>query len=175
MLPICHKAPEWRETANSGWPTPRFSLASDPKQRNQGGVMSKSVWLMSAGIVGLAAAPAYAQDNSTPTGQASPTQQAGQVGQPAAPPTDKEASRSSSPPSSARRCSGRADRRLRHLCPVAAEFGRDRHPPVEPARAVAARLLDRHRGERLGPHPRHRHGRRQSRLESSVAVFIDGV
>src|SRR3954469_16821410 len=42
--------------------------------------MSKSVWLMSAGIVGLVAAPAQAQDNTTPTGQTSPTQQAGQVG-----------------------------------------------------------------------------------------------
>jgi iron complex outermembrane receptor protein len=42
--------------------------------------MSKSVWLMSAGILGLAAAPAYAQDNTTPTGTASPVQQSGQVG-----------------------------------------------------------------------------------------------
>ena len=40
---------------------------------------------------------------------------------------------------------------------------RDRHPPAEPARPVAARLLDRHRSQRLGPYPRHRHGRRQSR------------
>ena len=40
---------------------------------------------------------------------------------------------------------------------------RERHPPAQPARPVAARLLDRHRGERLGPYPRHRHGRRQSR------------
>ncbi|MDB5691586.1 MAG: TonB-dependent receptor [Alphaproteobacteria bacterium] len=47
--------------------------------------MSKSVWLMSAGILGLAAAPAYAQDNTKPTGQTSPVQQSGQVGgQPAA-------------------------------------------------------------------------------------------
>ncbi|HEX5184013.1 MAG TPA: TonB-dependent receptor [Allosphingosinicella sp.] len=42
--------------------------------------MTKSVWLMSAGMLGLAAAPAYAQDNSKPTGQTSPVQQAGQVG-----------------------------------------------------------------------------------------------
>src|SRR3569623_2992036 len=42
--------------------------------------MSKSVWLMSAGILGLAATPASAQDNTKPTGQTSPTQQAGQVG-----------------------------------------------------------------------------------------------
>lgn len=52
--------------------------------------MSKSVWLMSAGILGLAATPAYAQDNTTPTGETSPTQQAGQVGgnQPTANDTD---------------------------------------------------------------------------------------
>ncbi|HEX4738290.1 MAG TPA: TonB-dependent receptor [Allosphingosinicella sp.] len=42
--------------------------------------MSKSVWLMSAGILGLVATPAWAQDNTKPTGQTSPTQQAGQVG-----------------------------------------------------------------------------------------------
>jgi iron complex outermembrane receptor protein len=42
--------------------------------------MSKSVWLLSAGIIGLAATPAYAQDNTKPTGQTSQTQQAGQVG-----------------------------------------------------------------------------------------------
>src|SRR3954469_16420411 len=46
----------------------------------EGVEMSKSVWLMSAGILGLTAAPAFAQDNTTPTGQTSPTQQAGQVG-----------------------------------------------------------------------------------------------
>jgi outer membrane receptor protein involved in Fe transport len=41
--------------------------------------MSKSVWLMSAGILGLVAAPAWAQDNTKPTGQTSPVQ-AAQVG-----------------------------------------------------------------------------------------------
>ena len=56
--------------------------------------------------------------------------------------------------------SARGDRGRRR---AAAEQRRQRHPPAEPARAVAARLLDRHRGERLGPYPRHRHGRRQSR------------
>jgi outer membrane receptor protein involved in Fe transport len=40
--------------------------------------MSKSFWLMSAGICALAATPAFAQDNTTPTGTASPTQ-AGEV------------------------------------------------------------------------------------------------
>src|SRR3569833_2093726 len=58
---------------------------------SEGGVqMSKSVWLLSAGILGLAAAPAYAQDNTTPTGQTSPTQQAGQVGGNQPSPTDDE-------------------------------------------------------------------------------------
>jgi len=36
--------------------------------------MSKSLWLMSAGIVALSAAPAYAQDNTSPTGQTTPTE-----------------------------------------------------------------------------------------------------
>lgn len=36
--------------------------------------MSKSLWLMSAGIVALSATPAYAQDNTSPTGQTSPTE-----------------------------------------------------------------------------------------------------
>jgi iron complex outermembrane receptor protein len=53
--------------------------------------MSKSVWLLSAGIVALAATPAYAQNNTTPTGQTSPTQQAGQVGGNQPSPADDEA------------------------------------------------------------------------------------
>jgi outer membrane receptor protein involved in Fe transport len=53
--------------------------------------MSKAVWLMSAGIFGLAAAPAFAQDNTTPTGQSTPTQQAGQVGGDQPAPTDQDA------------------------------------------------------------------------------------
>jgi outer membrane receptor protein involved in Fe transport len=36
--------------------------------------MSKSLWLMSAGIVALSAAPAYAQDNTSPTPTTSPTE-----------------------------------------------------------------------------------------------------
>jgi iron complex outermembrane receptor protein len=49
--------------------------------------MSKSVWLTSVGVLALAAAPAHAQDNSKPTAQSGPVQQAGQVdGQPAATP-----------------------------------------------------------------------------------------
>src|SRR3954469_23707019 len=58
----------------------------------EGVLMSKSVWLMSAGIAGLVAAPAYAQDNTTPTGQTSPTQQAGQVGGNQPTPTDENGS-----------------------------------------------------------------------------------
>ena len=70
---------------------------------------------------------------------------------------------SSSPPGPPSDPPGRPARRLRGRRPAAAEQRRIRHPPVEPARPVAARLLDRQRRQRLGPHPRHRHGRRQSR------------
>lgn len=41
-------------------------------------MIRKSVWLVSAGMVALAA-PAYAQDNTTNTGQTTPTEQAGEV------------------------------------------------------------------------------------------------
>jgi outer membrane receptor protein involved in Fe transport len=41
--------------------------------------MSRSSWLLSAGIAALTASPAYAQDNSQPTGQTSPVEQAGEV------------------------------------------------------------------------------------------------
>jgi outer membrane receptor protein involved in Fe transport len=41
-------------------------------------MIRKSVWMMSAGMFALAV-PAYAQDNSTPTGQTTPTEQAGEV------------------------------------------------------------------------------------------------
>jgi outer membrane receptor protein involved in Fe transport len=41
-------------------------------------MISKSVWMMSAGMFALAV-PAHAQDNTTPTGQTTPTEQAGEV------------------------------------------------------------------------------------------------
>jgi iron complex outermembrane recepter protein len=41
--------------------------------------MSKSFWLMSAGMFALAGTPAYAQDQTSPTGEASPVQEAGEV------------------------------------------------------------------------------------------------
>ncbi|HEY0411798.1 MAG TPA: TonB-dependent receptor [Allosphingosinicella sp.] len=41
--------------------------------------MSKSFWLMSAGLVALGAAPAHAQNNTTPTGQSGPLQQSAEV------------------------------------------------------------------------------------------------
>jgi iron complex outermembrane receptor protein len=55
--------------------------------------MSKSFWLMSAAVVGFAAAPAHAQDNSSPTPQATPTptQDAGAVGPEAAGPATEQA------------------------------------------------------------------------------------
>jgi iron complex outermembrane receptor protein len=41
--------------------------------------MSKSFWLVSAGMVALASTPAYAQDQTSPTGETSPVEQAGEV------------------------------------------------------------------------------------------------
>ncbi|MEA3063775.1 MAG: iron complex outerrane recepter protein [Sphingomonadales bacterium] len=41
--------------------------------------MSKTFWLMSAGMFALATTPAYAQDQTSPTGQTSPVEQAGEV------------------------------------------------------------------------------------------------
>ncbi len=48
--------------------------------------MSKSFWLVSAAAIGLAATPAYAQDNSSPTATTTPTQDSGAVGPEAAGP-----------------------------------------------------------------------------------------
>ena len=41
--------------------------------------MSKSIWLLSAGFAALTAAPAYAQNNTQPTGETSPVEEAGEV------------------------------------------------------------------------------------------------
>ena len=41
--------------------------------------MSKSFWLVSAGLCALAAAPAHAQDQTSPTGEPSPVEEAGEV------------------------------------------------------------------------------------------------
>ncbi|HEX8512779.1 MAG TPA: TonB-dependent receptor plug domain-containing protein, partial [Allosphingosinicella sp.] len=41
--------------------------------------MSKSFWLVSAGLCALAATPAHAQDQTSPTGETSPAQEAGEV------------------------------------------------------------------------------------------------
>jgi iron complex outermembrane recepter protein len=41
--------------------------------------MSKSLWLVSAGLFALASTPAHAQDQTTPTGEPSPTEEAGEV------------------------------------------------------------------------------------------------
>jgi outer membrane receptor protein involved in Fe transport len=41
--------------------------------------MSKSFWLVSAGMFALAATPGYAQDQTTPTGESSPVEQAAEV------------------------------------------------------------------------------------------------
>jgi outer membrane receptor protein involved in Fe transport len=41
--------------------------------------MSKSVWLVSAGMFALASTPAYAQDQTSPTGESSPVEQSAEV------------------------------------------------------------------------------------------------
>ena len=41
--------------------------------------MRKSFWLLSAGIFALSATPAFAQDNTTPTGDTTPTEEAAEV------------------------------------------------------------------------------------------------
>ena len=41
--------------------------------------MSKSFWLVSAGMFALATTPAYAQDQTSPTGETTPVEQAGEV------------------------------------------------------------------------------------------------
>src|SRR5687767_3076981 len=41
--------------------------------------MSRSFWLLSAGVVALTATPAFAQDNTSPTGQTTPLEQSAEV------------------------------------------------------------------------------------------------
>ncbi|HEY5722249.1 MAG TPA: TonB-dependent receptor [Allosphingosinicella sp.] len=41
--------------------------------------MRKSIWLMSAGIFAMSASPAFAQDQTSPTGQTSPTEESAEV------------------------------------------------------------------------------------------------
>ena len=41
--------------------------------------MAKATWMLSAGIFALSAAPAYAQDNTSPTGATAPTQESAEV------------------------------------------------------------------------------------------------
>jgi outer membrane receptor protein involved in Fe transport len=54
--------------------------------------MSKSLWLVSAGLFALATTPAHAQDQTSPTGEPSPTEEAGEVNPDAdAAPTDDTA------------------------------------------------------------------------------------
>ena len=42
--------------------------------------MSKSFWLVSAGMFALATTPAYAQDQTSPTGQTTPPEESAEVG-----------------------------------------------------------------------------------------------
>ena len=118
--------------------------------------MSKRYWLLSAGIAALATPASPMRRTTRPTTTAGAAAAAAQA-------ADRRAGEIV--------VTAQGRRQVLQDVPLAvtavggkahAEFGRHRHPPAEPARAFAARLLDRHRGERLGPYPRHRHGRRQS-------------
>ena len=121
--------------------------------------MSKKTWLLSASFVALVTPTiAFAQDEpapTTPSGAEDAAVQNADEGDD----NNIVVTATGPPPDPPGRAAGRHRRRRRGD----AEFGRDRHPPAQPARPLAARLLDRHRGQRLGPYPRHRHGRRQSR------------
>ena len=125
--------------------------------------MRKSVWLLSAGLVALSRRHTPRTTADPQPTEPSPTEQAAnhRTRRRRPPKTSgrDHRHRPGPPPGPAGR-SDRGDRRRRR---GDAEQRRDRHPPAQPARAVAARLLDRHRSQRLGPYPRHRHGRRQSR------------
>ena len=118
--------------------------------------MRKSFWLLSAGLFALST-PAFAQETDTDGTDASrPTRhrrgrRGRQPQRPAAPSRRSTAAISSSPRRAAakrsRTCRSRSPRSPPKRCRIQR---RDRHPPAEPARAVAARLLDRHRSQRLG-------------------------
>ena len=130
--------------------------------------MRKSVWLLSAALIALLRDPLLVRRHRPAPTRISPADRvladragggrAGRPGRGRQQARRHRHHRPGPPPAP----SGRADRRDRRRRRRDAELRRDRHPPAQPARPVAARLLDRHRSERLGPYPRHRHGRRQS-------------
>ena len=140
--------------------------------------MRKSVWLLSAGFVALST-PGFRSGNTeaAPRHADRPDRGAAVAAADARTARRSRSTRSSSPP----RAAARRFRTFRSRSPPSpreddAELRRHRHPPAQPARPVAAGLLDRVRSQRgsarirgigtVGDNPG---------LESSVAVFIDGV
>ena len=147
--------------------------------------MRKSVWLLSAGAVRCSRRRHLRQTAPSTTDTDK------QTAQPTAGAT-AEAAAVAGP--GARAAAGRHRRHRHHRDapqpgPVRTFRSRSaRSPPRScriPARPTSASSTSSPRrcssprpaseAERLGPYPRHRHGRRQPGLESSVAVFIDGV
>ena len=133
-------------------------------------MMRKSTWLLSAALVAVPTPRFPSRHRRTPTRHqpqpASPTEGSRPAGRPrrataAGRHRQYHHHRAGPPPGRCRTCRSRSPR---SAADDAAEYRRHRHPPAQPARAVAAGLLDRHRSERLRrAYPRHRHGRRQSR------------
>ena len=142
--------------------------------------MSKSFWLCRPACVALAATPAYAQDQTSPTGETTPGRAAGEVdadtdvaptddatttrttssSPPRAAPRSSRTCRSPSPPSRRSRCriSGATDiRQLNQLAPslLVSSTGTEANGSAR-IRGIGT----------VGDNPG---------LESSVAVFVDGV
>ena len=109
--------------------------------------MRKSVWLLSAGIVAISAAGICAgQSGNTDTNRASPTEQAAVT-------PEAQAGADLDADNGEIIITAQGRRQVLQDVPIAvtavgggrdAEFRRHRHPPAEPARAVAAGFLDRH-------------------------------
>ena len=134
-------------------------------------MIRKSAWLLSAGMFAVAT-PAFAQTavSTTDTDKqaAQPTPGATEGAATQAQPSEQQ-------PVTTGDIVITATRRNQALSDVpmavsavtgaaASIYWRDRHPAAEPGFALAPRLLDDlGSGRRRRPHPRHRHGRRQSR------------
>ena len=123
--------------------------------------MRKSFWLISAGMAALAT-PAAAQDQAPPVVEATPTQEAASVDDVVQDEVGAQDTDDALIVTATRRNEG-PPRRVGGHRPGAGEFGRRRHPSAPAAVAVVARLLDPVGSRReQRPHPRHRHGGRQS-------------
>ena len=134
--------------------------------------MRKSVWLLSAGLFALVPVPAQAQRTPTPTRARRSRATSDRPSRPRSTRGTRRSSRAgrhrrhrhhrNAP--QRRRCRTCRWRSARSPPRRSRNTGATRHPPAQPGRAVAARLLDLVRSRRgVGPYPRHRHGRRQPR------------